>query len=90
MLPSRREAVVVARRELVESRAPGQRRIPYLRGAALLAVALGLLTLGLIKGPDWGWSGAATIGSFVGAAVALVGFVVSSRFQRPISPDRLA
>lgn len=74
-------AVVVARRELVESRSPGQRRVPDLRGALLLAAALGLLTLGLIKGPDWGWSSPGTIGSFVAAAVALVGFVVSSRFH---------
>ena len=74
-------AVVVARRHLVESRAPGQRRVPDLRGAALLAASLGLLTLGLIKGPDWGWSSVATIGSFVAAAVALVGFVLSSRYS---------
>ncbi len=72
-------AVIAARRELVESRAPGRRRVPDLRGALLLALALGLLTLGLIKGPDWGWTGAATIGSFVASAVTLVGFVLSSR-----------
>lgn len=72
-------AVIAARRELVESRAPGQRRVPDLRGALLLAGALGLLTLGLIKGPDWGWTSVATIGSFVGSAVTLVGFVLSSR-----------
>ena len=74
-------AVVAARRALVESRAPGRRRVPDLRGAVLLAAALGLLTLGLIKGPDWGWTGAGTIASFVGSAVALVGFVLSSRFH---------
>ena len=74
-------AVIVARRGLVESRAPGRRRVPDLRGALLLAVALGLLTLGLIKGQDWGWASAGTVGSFVGAAVALVGFVLSSRFH---------
>ncbi|SPM36873.1 transmembrane transport protein [Mycobacterium rhizamassiliense] len=72
-------AVLVARRHLVESRAPGVRRVPDLRGAVLLAASLGLLTLGLIKGPDWGWTGAGTVGSFVAAAVALVGFVLSSR-----------
>ncbi|ETW22700.1 hypothetical protein MGAST_18610, partial [Mycobacterium gastri 'Wayne'] len=33
-------AVVVARRGLVESRAPGRRHIPDLRGAALLAISL--------------------------------------------------
>jgi NTE family protein len=72
-------AVVVARRRLVESRAAGRRRVPDLRGTVLLAVALGLLTLGLIKGPDWGWASPGTVGSFVAAAVALVGFVLSSR-----------
>ena len=72
-------AVVVARRGLVESRAPGRRRVPDLRGAVLFAVALGLLTLGLIKGPDWGWVSAGAVGSFIAAAAALVGFVLSSR-----------
>ncbi|MGH3636097.1 MAG: MFS transporter, partial [Mycobacterium sp.] len=72
-------AVVVARRGLVESRASGRRRMPDLRGAALLALALGFLTLGMIKGPDWGWVSAATIGSLVAGAVAMVGFVLSSQ-----------
>jgi predicted acylesterase/phospholipase RssA/CRP-like cAMP-binding protein len=53
--------------------------VPDLRGTALLAVALAVLTLGLVKGPEWGWSSAAVIGSLVAAAVALAGFVVSSR-----------
>jgi predicted acylesterase/phospholipase RssA len=33
----------------------------------------------LVKGPDWGWVGAATIGSFLAAVVAMLGFVLSSR-----------
>lgn len=53
-LPLGLVAVVVARRGLVESRASGRRRVPDIRGAALLALALGGLTLGLVKGPDWG------------------------------------
>ncbi len=72
-------AVVVARRGLVESRASGRRRMPDLRGAALLAIALGCLTLGLVKGPDWSWLGMATIGSFLAAVVAMLGFVLSSQ-----------
>ncbi len=72
-------AVFAARRLLVESRAAGRRRVPDLRGAVLLAVALGLLTLGLIKGPDWGWASVSAIGSFAAAAIAIVGFVLSSR-----------
>lgn len=72
-------AVAVARRGLVESRASGRRRVPDLRGAALLAFGLGCLTLGLVKGPDWGWVSPATIGSFLAAVVAMLGFVMSSR-----------
>ncbi|HUO39048.1 MAG TPA: MFS transporter, partial [Mycobacterium sp.] len=44
-----------------------------------LAVALGCLTLGLVKGPDWGWAAPATIGSFLAAVVAMLGFVLSSQ-----------
>ncbi|OBI45165.1 MFS transporter [Mycobacterium colombiense] len=72
-------AVAVARRGLVESRASGRRRVPDLRGAALLASGLGCLTLGLVKGPDWGWVSPATIGSFLAAVVAMLGFAMSSR-----------
>jgi NTE family protein len=80
-LPLGLVAVAVARRGLVESRASGRRRVPDLRGAMLLALALGFLTLGLIKGPDWGWVSPATIGSFVAAMGAMVGFVLSSRIH---------
>ncbi len=75
-------AVVVARRGLVESRSPGRRRLPDLRGAALLAATLGLLTLALVQGESWGWASLAVVGSFVGALAALGGFVASSR-QHP-------
>ena len=73
--------MVVARRGLVESRASGRRRVPDLRGAVLLAIALGCLALGLVKGPDWGWVGLATIGSFLAAVVTMLGFVLSSRYH---------
>ncbi len=72
-------ALVVARRGLVESRASGRRRVPDIKGALLLAVALGCLTLGLIKGTDWGWLSPATVGSFLAGVASALGFVVSSR-----------
>ena len=81
-LPLGIAAVLVARRALVESRSPGVRRVPDLVGALALAAALGLLSLGLIKGPDWGWTDVRTVGSFLAAAAALAGFVVSSRRHR--------
>ena len=52
-------ALLAGRSQLVESRAPGRRRMPDLVGAGLLAVALALLNLGIIKGSDWGWGSAA-------------------------------
>ena len=75
-------AVLAARRQLVESRAPGRRTMPDLVGAALLAAALAALTLGIVKGNDWGWVSAALVGSMI-AAIAFGGlFVVSSRRAR--------
>lgn len=75
-------AVIGARTQLVESRSPGVKRLPDLKGALLLGLAIGLLTTGLIKGPDWGWSSPLTLGSFVLCGLALVGFVSSSRASR--------
>ncbi|MBK5306630.1 MAG: DHA2 family efflux MFS transporter permease subunit [Frankiaceae bacterium] len=72
-------AIVVARRGLVESRAPGRRRMPDLRGAVLLGASIGLLTLGVVKGNDWGWASARELVTFGLSAVAMIGFVVSSR-----------
>ncbi len=62
-------AVLLARRLLVESRAPGRRRMPDIVGAVLFGFAIAALVLGVVKGQDWGWGGARTLGSF---AIALV------------------
>ena len=75
-------AIVLARRCLVESRSPGVRRMPDLRGAALLAAALGLLTTGLVQGPEWGWTDPRVIGALVTSALAVAGFIASSRAHR--------
>jgi EmrB/QacA subfamily drug resistance transporter len=75
-------AYVVAKRRLVESRSPGVKRMPDLRGAVLLGAALGLLTTAVIKGEDWGWSDARTVVAFVASAAALAGFALSSRAHR--------
>jgi len=81
-LPFGLVAVWAARHELVESRAPGRRRMPDLVGAVLLVAFLALLNLGIVKGADWGWASWQVLGSFVAAAVALVLFVLSSRRHR--------
>ena len=58
---------------------PGRRRTPDLRGALLLAATLGLLTLGLVQGPEWGWDDPSCSARSRAAVAAGVGFVLSSR-----------
>ena len=78
-LPLGAAAVLAAHSQLVESRAPGRRRLPDLGGAAVLALCLGVVNLALVKGNDWGWSSARTLGSFALGALLLGLFAVSSR-----------
>jgi MFS family permease len=52
-LPFGLVALWAARKQLVESRAPGRRAMPDLKGAAALAAALGLVNLAIVKGGDW-------------------------------------
>lgn len=81
-LPFGIAAWVIARRSLVESRAPGRRTLPDLGGAALFALALGLLTLGIVQGDEWGWTSWAVIACFVVSLLLIVFFVFSSRRHR--------
>ena len=62
-------AVWLARRHLVESRAPGRRRMPDVFGAFLFALAIAALVLGVVKGQEWGWTGPRVLGSFAAAVV---------------------
>ena len=83
-LPIGIAAVVLARRRLVESRAPGRRRMPDLLGSALFAFAVAALVLGVVKGSEWGWANARTIGSF--ALAIVLGAVVVWRCSWHRSP----
>ena len=78
-------ALVLAQRVLVESRAPGRRRMPDLLGGLLLALAIGALVLALVKGQEWGWGSARVLGAFA-ASLALGGWFVarSSRHPNPL------
>ncbi len=66
-LPVGAIALGYAVRVLRESRADGEAR-PDLVGGLLLMAAIGLLALGLVKAPDWGWSSPETVVSLAGAA----------------------
>jgi NTE family protein len=78
-------AVLLARRRLVESRAPGRRRIPDLTGTLMFAVTIGALVLGIVEGQEWGWGSFRIVGCFV-AALAFGTAVVwrSTRHRSPV------
>jgi EmrB/QacA subfamily drug resistance transporter len=84
-LPLGAAVLLMGTRALDESRDPTATGLPDLAGAALAAVSLGLLALGLVEGNTWGWESTATLGSFAGAAALLTAVVVRSRTHpRPI------
>jgi EmrB/QacA subfamily drug resistance transporter len=75
---------IVAIRALDEIREPDDGR-PDLLGAAELALGIALLTLGIVKGPEWGWADPRALGSFAGAAALIVAFVYrSARHHAPV------
>ncbi|MGY2874243.1 NTE family protein [Marmoricola sp. URHA0025 HA25] len=78
-LPIGIAAVVSIRRTLVESRAPGRRRLPDIRGSALLAAGLTALTLAIVQGNDWGWGSVPVVAGFAAAIGLFIGFLASSR-----------
>ena len=60
-------------------------RLPDLVGALALALAVGALTLGLVRGEEWGWTSAQVLASLGGSVALFVGFVVrSARHPRPV------
>jgi NTE family protein len=75
-------AFVLAGRVLVESRAPGRRRVPDLLGGAVLALTIASLVLGVVKGQEWGWGGARVIGAFAAAVLFGAYFLFRSSRQR--------
>ena len=57
-------AVIAAVRSVPDSRDESITRTPDLLGAAMLAAAIGAVSLGLVRGSDWGWGSATTIATF--------------------------
>jgi EmrB/QacA subfamily drug resistance transporter len=80
-LPVGLTAAALAARVLRESRDPAETRRPDLLGTALLTAAVGLLALGFVKAPDWGWTDDRTLATFAGAAIGLIVFVQRCRTQ---------
>jgi NTE family protein len=78
-------AVTLCGGVLVESRAPGRRRVPDLVGGVVLALAIASLVLGVVKGQEWGWGGGRVIGAFVvGLLLGAYFLLRSSRHRSPV------
>ena len=63
-------AIYFALRVLRESSDPEHTR-PDLVGTVVFAVSIGLLSLGLVKAPAWGWGSAATLGVLAASAAGM-------------------
>jgi EmrB/QacA subfamily drug resistance transporter len=73
-LPLAAVAVAAGRLLLTESADPRPRRFDLV-GAGLSVAAIGLLVVTTIEAPGNGWGSAATVAGYLGAAVALAGFI---------------
>jgi MFS family permease len=77
-------AVALGAKVLTESRDPERGAVPDLLGIAVAAAAMGLLTLAIVQGNDWGWGSARVIGSLVAAGA--LGALFVWRSQRHPAP----
>ena len=73
-LPVGAATILMGRRSLRESRDPSS-RLPAPLGVGLLVAGSVLLTLGLVRGDDWGWLSSSTVASIVAGVVVLCVFV---------------
>ncbi len=80
-LPVGVATIVMGRRSLRESRDP-ESMLPAPLGVGLLVTGSVLLTLGLVRGDDWGWTSGATVASIV-AGVAILAVFVAHQARTP-------
>ena len=79
-LPIGVAALIAGRRWLPH--VPGQPvRAPDWLGALLITAGVGLLTLGIVKGGDWGWGSASTIAVLLAGAAGVGLFVLHTAYH---------
>jgi EmrB/QacA subfamily drug resistance transporter len=84
-LPVAALALVLSQRLVPESRDESAGPLPDLAGAAVLALVLGALALGIVKVSDWGLTDARVVGCWSAAALLLAVFVRRcGRHPRPV------
>lgn len=76
--------LVVALREVHEVRPDDEAGVPDLLGAVLFAGSVGMLALGLVKSPEWGWAGGRT--ALALGLSLLLGVLFALRSMRHPSP----
>jgi EmrB/QacA subfamily drug resistance transporter len=72
-------AVLLAMRVVTESRDERVQGRPDIGGAALLAAAVGLVALALVKAPDWGWGSAGFFALLIASVACGAAMVLRSR-----------
>jgi EmrB/QacA subfamily drug resistance transporter len=77
-------SIIVALRVLREPPVDRRSATPDFLGAGLLTLAIASLSLGIVRGPEWGWQSAEVIGAF--AATVLLIAVVAYRSATHPSP----
>ena len=82
-------ALVAGARSLREIRDPSGQR-PDILGAVALALGIGALTAGIVKGPDWGWNSGEVVALFAAAVALTIVVVTRSRsHQAPVVEPEL-
>jgi len=81
-LPVGAVALLAGSRVLPDVRPGDSGALPDILGAAVLTVSIGALSLGLVKGNEWGWDSGRTIGSLA-AAAALAGWFLARSARHP-------
>jgi EmrB/QacA subfamily drug resistance transporter len=74
-------ALIPARRLLREVRQEGG-VLPDALGTAMLTLGVAALSLGIVKGPDWGWGDTKTIASLAAGVALLIAVVERSKHHR--------
>lgn len=86
-LPIGAATLIAGRALVIESReAHGEPR-PDPAGVGLAIASVGLLTLAVVQGPEWGWASAAVVLSFLGAGVAALAFIARSAGRSDAAVD---
>ena len=77
--------VIATLRVVREVRDPEPGPRPDFLGAILLALAIAVLTLGIVEGPRWGWIGVRTLSAVLAVVILLSAFVFrSARHPVPV------